>query len=316
MVNRTLSFTICSSLTRSADPSIPRLELKNDLRILILSVLRTHPYLSYFQGYHDIASVILLALGPTNAPHVLARLSLLRIRDFMLPTLTPTLSYLSILPVLLRQADPPLARLLPPHGTYALAATLTLFSHVVTDYANIVRLFDFLLASHAAAPIYLFAAVLKSRREELLELDPEDVDMLQYNLSKLPAPKSFDSLVGEAHLLLTSFPPESLYPNWKRISSASVLKTATSVEIVSQQDEEMAKAWWTQLTAETKKQDDWNRRMMRARIFIRRNKRPLMYGSSAVLVAVIATLAARTGGDKTAMLRSLWFGVWRGLGGR
>lgn len=40
--------------------------------------------LHYFQGYHDIVQVLLLVLGTDAAVPAVSRLSLLRIRDFML----------------------------------------------------------------------------------------------------------------------------------------------------------------------------------------------------------------------------------------
>lgn len=92
-----------------------------------------------------------------------ARLSLLRIRDFMLPTLTAAESHLHLLPAILYSADVTLYRHLSgatkPTPFFALAATLTLYAHDIEEYGDIARLFDYLLASEAAVPVYLFAVV-------------------------------------------------------------------------------------------------------------------------------------------------------------
>jgi len=104
--------------------------------------------------------VLLLVLGRPLAAPALRRLSLLRIRDFMLPTLGAALAHLRLLPPLLRAADPTLERHLA--GTqpfFALAATLTLYAHDVREYADIARLYDFVLAQPAVMPVYLFASV-------------------------------------------------------------------------------------------------------------------------------------------------------------
>ena len=83
---------------------------KAELSDLITEVLRRHPALCYFQGYHDICQVLLLVLGKDAAAPAVARLSLLRIRDFMLPSLAPALAQLRLLPAILAPSTPGCAR--------------------------------------------------------------------------------------------------------------------------------------------------------------------------------------------------------------
>lgn len=141
---------------------------KQELSDVITAVLRQHPTLCYFQGYHDIVQVLLLVLGAEAAGPAAARLSLLRIRDFMLPTLAGAEVHLHLLPSILYAADNQLYRHLSgatkPTPFFALAATLTLYAHDIEEYGDIARLFDFLLASEAALPVYLFATVSRTRR--------------------------------------------------------------------------------------------------------------------------------------------------------
>lgn len=116
--------------------------------------------LHYFQGYHDIVQVLLLVLGVDAATSAAARLSLLRIRDFMLPTMAGTEPHLRLLPAILYASDPTLAtHLSQTQPFFALPATLTLYAHEIEEYGSIARLFDFLLASEAVVSVYLFAAV-------------------------------------------------------------------------------------------------------------------------------------------------------------
>lgn len=132
--------------------------------------------LHYFQGYHDIVQVLLLVLGANDAIPAVERLSLLRIRDFMLPTMTGTEPHLRLLPAILSAADPKLAHhLSQTQPFFALPATLTLYAHEIEEYGSIARLFDFLLANEAAIPVYLFAAV--SLRFQII---PFDVHRLIY----------------------------------------------------------------------------------------------------------------------------------------
>lgn len=133
---------------------------KEELYNVIVGVLRTYPFLCYFQGYHDIAQVFLLVLGQADAQTAVSRLSLLRIRDFMLPTLSGAVAQLQLLPNILRAVDPILERhVSATQPFFALASTLTLYAHDIEDYGDIARLFDFLLATEAAMSLYLFASV-------------------------------------------------------------------------------------------------------------------------------------------------------------
>jgi TBC1 domain family member 20 len=123
-------------------------------------VLRRHPKLHYFQGYHDIIQVLLLVLGVEASIPAACRLSLLRVRDFMLPTMSGTESHLQLLPAVLHAADPTLfGHLSQTQPFFALAATLTLYAHDIEEYGDIARLFDFMLAHEASMPVYLFAVV-------------------------------------------------------------------------------------------------------------------------------------------------------------
>ncbi|KZM22728.1 Rab GTPase activator [Ascochyta rabiei] len=201
---------------------------KRELSMVILEVLRRHPALSYFQGYHDIVQVLYLVLGVRAAPRAAARLSLLRIRDFMLSSLEPAIAQLELLRPLLQHADPVLYTHLPKSSaTFALAGTITMFAHNITVYKDITRLFDFFLAHHAVMPLYFFAAVVLSRREELLEIDKEDEDILHVMLSKLPEPFDIEFHIARSIELYERLPPSTLHSwEWWRISSSSVLKTS------------------------------------------------------------------------------------------
>ena len=183
--------------------------------------------LCYFQGFHDIVQVILLVLGKDKAVDVVAHLALLRIRDFMLPSLSASLAHLRLLPAILYSVDPKLCHHLS--GTqpfFALAATLTLYAHEIEDYGEIARLFDFLLAHEAAVSLYLFAAIILSRRDELFEIPADEPEILHFTLSKIPKSLDFENLIQEAMHLFKEHPPEHLpFRSWSSVSAFSVLKT-------------------------------------------------------------------------------------------
>ena len=183
--------------------------------------------LSYFQGFHDIVQVFLLVLGVDQAPKAVAHLSLLRIRDFMLPSLSASLAHLHLLPTILYVVDRELCvHLSQTQPFFALAATLTLYAHDIQEYGDIARLFDFLIAQPAVVSIYFFAVIILSRRDELYEIPAEEPEMLHSVLSKLPKPLDLEALISRTVTLFEEHPPESLPSSaWAKISVYSVLKT-------------------------------------------------------------------------------------------
>ncbi|KAI9760407.1 MAG: hypothetical protein M4579_001703 [Chaenotheca gracillima] len=208
---------------------------KEQLSELITQVLRQNAYLSYFQGYHDICQVFLLVLGPEASVSAVERISVLRIRDYMLPSLSPALSHLQLLPSILNAEDPKLcAHLSQTQPFFALAATLTLYAHDIQEYGDIARLFDVLLAREAIFSVYLFAQIVLQRREELFEIPPTEPEMLHSILCKLPKPLDLETLITRTSELVNKHPPKSLR-GWRHLSSNSVLKTAQSSEQASEQ---------------------------------------------------------------------------------
>jgi hypothetical protein len=216
---------------RESDKQLDR--RKEELSDVIVEVLRRHPSLCYFQGYHDIVQVLYLVLSTSCVPSV-TRLSLLRIRDYMLPSLDPAIRHLELLPVILQLEDPELYNHLPQvQANYALGATLTLFSHVIEGYKDITRLFDFFLASDAAIPVYFFASIIMSRREELLAIEKDEDEAIFYVLlGKLPQPFDIEGRIAHTISLYKRLPPQNLKWAWWRVSSSSVLKaTSTSLDV-------------------------------------------------------------------------------------
>jgi hypothetical protein len=92
-------------------------------------------------------------------------------------------------------------------------------------------------------PIYLFAAVVLSKREELLEIEKEDEDILYVMLSRLPEPFDVEFHIARTVELYERLPPAALNSwEWWRISSSSVLKasaTSSSLRGLTLEDGEM-----------------------------------------------------------------------------
>ena len=270
---------------------------KKALLQLITQVLRRHPMLCYFQGYHDIVQVIMLVLGSENAFPAVESVSLLRIRDYMLPSLTPALKHLQLVPCILQIADKKLAgHLTMPHPNYALPAALTLYAHEIQEYSDIARLFDFLLAHEPVMSLYLFAAIIISRRSDLLEIPADEHDMLFFTLQKLPQPLNLEPLILDAQKLFEEYPPERLPRRiWQRLSSSSVLKTSRLLE--HPDSIETAERYLKKQAEEVR----WDERRQKALRTAFRYRRPLTSTALAVAFGAMSIWLRRSGNDRVVL---------------
>ncbi|KAK4211690.1 GTPase-activating protein gyp10 [Rhypophila decipiens] len=277
-----------------------RNQQKQELSDLIVEVLRRYPYLHYFQGYHDICQVLLLVLPrPLRAPAA-SRLSALRIRDFMLPTLSAATTQLRLIPDILHASDPALWRHLSTvQPFFALSGTLTMYAHDITTLGEITRLFDVLLAREPVFSVYMFAAIVRSRRQELFDTPEDEPEILHSILSKLPKPLDLEAIIHSARQLFDSYPPETL-PSWKNISRASVLKTARDVDACRRQTMHDGEEFFKRHSREIKLFE--MRDMVRDRLW--HYKRPAGAVGLAVLFGIVAYLlrarpASILGGDSS-----------------
>ncbi|KAF9881366.1 GTPase-activating protein gyp10 [Colletotrichum karsti] len=257
---------------------------KSELSDLITEVLRRYPYLCYFQGYHDICQVFLLVLEPPWRARLVSRLSVLRIRDFMLTNLEPTVAQLRLIPDILNAADPKLKRHLS--GTepfYALAGTLTMYAHDIQTFGDIARLFDILLTREPVFSVYMFAQIVLNRRDELFDNDEDDPSMLHLILSKVPQKMDLEALITKTTALYDRHPPETL-PAWRRISKASSLKTARSVEACAAQTMHEGHSYFQKQLAELKALE--RRQNIMKALWVYRK------GAAAVGLAVVVGLMA------------------------
>ncbi|KAF2654873.1 hypothetical protein K491DRAFT_455047 [Lophiostoma macrostomum CBS 122681] len=272
---------------------------REELSSVIVEVLRRHPALCYFQGYHDIVQVLYLVLGAQDAAPAVTRLSLLRIRDYMLPTLEPALRHLELLPAIIRAEDPILYDHLPTiQPNYALGATLTLFSHVIESYGDITRLFDFFLATDTVIPVYLFAVMVMSRRDELMELDKdEDEAIFHVTLGKLPQPFDLEARIAQTLKLYEKLPPQSLRWPWWKISASSALKATSTPLSVSSTSLDVAQALFQKQEREVQLKMAYEKMvftMRRFKLHAYRYRRPGTYGL-AIAVGVYALWVGRNG---------------------
>jgi TBC1 domain family member 20 len=219
----------------------------------------------------------------------------------MLPSFSGAFAHLHLILPLLQTVDPALSRLLKntvqrtqSAPFWALAATITLYAHDITSYGQIARLFDFLIAKEAVASIYLFAAIIIGRKDELLEIPPDEPEMLHFTLSKLPTPLNLESLIDSAVRLLAEHPPHTLPGGaWSRVSKNSVLKTTVPPTQVCTQSEDMAKERFDAHAREIRRREALEKTWKGFRRGLYRHRLLVRSTGLAVVVGVVALLLGK-----------------------
>ena len=93
---------------------------------------------------------------------------------------------------------------------FALPWLITWFSHVLPDYEDVVRLFDFFLAQPPMMPIYLAATIVLHRSEDVRQVDC-DLASVHGILARIPLDNPpFELLLKKATDLYAEFPPEKI----------------------------------------------------------------------------------------------------------
>ncbi|XP_023322266.1 TBC1 domain family member 20 [Eurytemora carolleeae] len=170
--------------------------LQEQLTRLIIRVIMKHPHLHYYQGYHDVAITFLLVVGEELGFQIVERLSVSHLQEFMAPTMEETVSLLQFMYPLFRRRNPILhSHLMRAElGTiFALPWLITWFGHVLPDYGDVVRLYDFFLAQPPRMPIYLAAAIVLHREKEILATECE-MSSIHGLLSQIPQDLPFEIL--------------------------------------------------------------------------------------------------------------------------
>lgn len=209
--------------------------LQEQLTDIILDVLQRNPQLHYYQGYHDIVVTFLLVVGERMAIAIVETLSNHHLRDFMDPTMDSTKHILNYLMPILEEADPELHcfMLRAEVGTiFALSWLITWYGHVLSEFRQVLRLYDFFLASHPLMAIY-FAAVIILHREEEVKACECDMASLHHLLSKIPQNLPYEDLIAQAHSLFLRYPPALL-------AKRAALQLRKSIAISSFKDFQLA----------------------------------------------------------------------------
>lgn len=177
-------------------------ELRKTLLSLIVKMLRKYPSLNYYQGYHDIASIILIicydnSLQSTSTSSssmtideelaflILEKLTIFHLRDYMITDINLSINHLKLIPTLLEEIDTSFFELIKQTSnsylafdglTYdytfyqALSSILTMFSHDVNNLHQLLVIWDFILGHDSVlTSIYIYVSILLFSKDKIFE---------------------------------------------------------------------------------------------------------------------------------------------------
>ena len=174
--------------------------------------------LRYTQGFHDVASVLLLCAGEEAALPLLRRVGRWHLRYCTGTRLDSTGRVLESIWYLLQRRDPLLEQTLQGAGipaAFTLPWVLTWFAHAVPSLDTMEQLFTVFLGSHPSLPLYLAAEVILHYRQPLLEAGEADMNALLsecHSILREPTELPWMSLLARALALQRAVPPHRLAP--------------------------------------------------------------------------------------------------------
>jgi hypothetical protein len=186
---------------------------------IILRLLHENPEINYYQGLHDIVVTFVIEVGERAAYEIMNVLVHHHIRDFMDTDMERTKHLISFLPALLSLLDVELENFISRSNCnyyFTLSWLITWFGHEVDSHSTVVRLADLFLSNHPLTPLYVSAAIILSRRTEILSVDCE-MSEVHGLLAHIPSELDWEAVITHALQLLKTHPPKKVSSR-KRLS--------------------------------------------------------------------------------------------------
>jgi hypothetical protein len=148
---------------------------KKQTLILLVFLFKTFPFLQYYQGYHEVAAVLLTELGQMDARMALISITNLYLRDFMEVTMDSTLKHCELVMDIVAHLDPELSTHLLSlqdfNSFFSIPWILTWFSHGYHTSSSqaLTRIFDALLSSPPSFLHFLAATLILPLKSQLLD---------------------------------------------------------------------------------------------------------------------------------------------------
>ncbi|KAH3684384.1 hypothetical protein WICPIJ_004641 [Wickerhamomyces pijperi] len=234
-------------------------KLRSLLTATIRRILRTFRDLNYYQGYHDIISLIILTLyqhnkGKVSIPDLAnytyeigVRLSLITLRDFHMRSIQPSIDLINLIPELIMHFDTELGVMLGLDGVidsgtppvWCLSPLITLLSHDLCGVDHCLKVLRFVIEENHGdlkCVVLTIVQLIIGRKDwfkaKLVSVGEEErYDVIHSSLSKvfgLITREEVDEALSVVRTQMLKDYHSALFEQtwiWEDISKLSVLKT-------------------------------------------------------------------------------------------
>eukprot|EP01016_Furgasonia_blochmanni_P023740 TRINITY_DN2559_c0_g1_i26.p1 TRINITY_DN2559_c0_g1~~TRINITY_DN2559_c0_g1_i26.p1 ORF type:complete len:301 (+),score=55.80 TRINITY_DN2559_c0_g1_i26:476-1378(+) len=205
----------------------PRMIRRKTLDDILKTVFSLNPELNYYQGYHDITSILLVLFGRNLGFFMSEHIAKKFFRDYLVhPFEFTVLKQLKMIFEIIKREDEDLFQYFQDFDfpIFSLSWVLTWFAHSFSDYQKILRIYDYLICSHASSSTYLATAIILHLKDDMMgrtdgdygaihayfqDLNTKEINFDEvFDLTeKLEAKYFFKDFVGEIKF---TFPQDSL----------------------------------------------------------------------------------------------------------
>eukprot|EP00759_Apiculatamorpha_spiralis_P032428 PhF_6_TR33851/c0_g1_i2/m.49651/K20372/TBC1D20, GYP8; TBC1 domain family member 20 len=262
-----------------------RLTRRKQLQNMILGVLRADRTLCYYQGLHDIGSVLLLCCGDVIGTMLCHGLFRNHIREFLYKDLTYVEELIALICPIVNCVEPDLGRIIQDSGMdgghWALGWIITWFAHDIDDtLSTAARVFDFVLATDPLLmPLYMAAALVIQGKESLLALGSElDSCMLHVTLMRLSASSFSPQIFPNALDLFERVPPHMVMTTFRKHPEYKFVGFPCPVPAT----------WGKQLEEASTKDDEVEKKKIALK---RKRRRTIMVEVASAAITVLSTAA-------------------------
>eukprot|EP00825_Cyclidium_porcatum_P014520 TRINITY_DN17815_c0_g2_i1.p1 TRINITY_DN17815_c0_g2~~TRINITY_DN17815_c0_g2_i1.p1 ORF type:complete len:291 (-),score=37.75 TRINITY_DN17815_c0_g2_i1:192-1064(-) len=154
---------------------------RNKKREVLFNILegisQNNEQFSYYQGYHDIASIVMLIFGLNKGYHISNQLAHTFFKDPLeIEFERSVIIQISLISMIVEKEDQQLGSILKQCEMYSFCVSwlLTWFSHTIADLNIIFRIFDFLICCQPYFIIYLCASFILKTKDKLIEQIKEE----------------------------------------------------------------------------------------------------------------------------------------------
>jgi len=187
--------------------------MRKKLTNVIMNVLQMNGNLSYYQGFHDIATIILTFCDEELAIQFLYKIASGHLLPFLQKDFSGFKSFLEIVFPLLEIIDTEIYDHLQALGVgyeFAMPYLLTWYSREAKTKQCILRIFDFFICTHPAMPLYLLVTLITNHKESLLR-DCTSYDDIDAKLKDLIEESSIDKYIHESIQMYIDVPPFEIF---------------------------------------------------------------------------------------------------------